>query len=270
VKEPRVDRTALAAVYGQGADTYDALWSPVIRPPALSVIDSLELGDAIHVLDVGAGTGALFDALRTAAPNGWIVSVDPALQMLRHARQHRHVQAALADAAALPFGTSSVDAVLLAYVLFHLLDPSLGLNEAARVLIPGGRVGTVTWATESQPRAATVWTEALDELGVPTLPAHGNDAGLETEDAINTLLLAAGLAPMRTWRESVEHTFTADGFWNMRTGCGCNRARLAILDQPTYDRVLPEVRRRLQRLKSSDYTFRGEVICSVSRKTVST
>lgn len=264
--EPRVDCRALAAVYGQGADVYDSLWSPVIRPPALSVIESLELGDATRVLDVGAGTGALVDALRAAAPDGSILSVDPALQMLQHARRHRNVVAALADATALPFGPSTVDAVLLAYVLFHLLDPGAGLSEAARVLRPGGRVGTVTWASESQPRAATLWSEALDELGVPALPAHGNDSGLDTENAIGALLHSAGLVSIRTWRQSVEHTFTANGFCAMRTGCGCNRARLALLDQPTYDRVLADVRRRLNRLQPSDYTFRGEVICSISEK----
>ncbi len=266
MNEARVDRGALAVVYGQGADAYDAFWSPVIRPPALSVIEALELGDTARVLDVGAGTGALTDALRAAAPRGVIVSVDPASQMLQYAREHRHAIAALADAAALPFATSSVDAVLLAYVLFHLLDPGAGLREAARVLRAGGRVGTVTWASESPPRAAEVWAEALDELGVPTLPAHGNDAGLDSDDAINMLLVTAGLRPTRTWRQRVDHTFTFEGFWKMRTGCGCNRARLDALDGPSRDRILPEIRRRLRQLQSSDYTFRGEVIGSVSKK----
>ena len=225
---------------------------PGYTATALSVIDSLELGGATRVLDVGAGTGALVDALRAAAPHGSIVSLDPALQMLQHAHKHRHAVAALADATALPFGTSTVDAVLLAYVLFHLLDPCAGLREAARVLRPCGRVGTVTWASESQPRAAAVWTEALDELGVPTLPAHGNDAGLDTENPIGALVHSAGMVPIRTWRQSIEQTFSADGFCAMRTGCGCNRARLALLDQLTYDRVLAEVRRRVKRLQPSD------------------
>ena len=266
MNEPRVDCAALGAVYGGGADSYDALWSPVIRPPALSVIDALELSDTTAVLDVGAGTGALTDALRVAAPRGLIVSVERASQMLQYACERRHAVGALADAAALPFATSRVDAVLLAYVLFHLLDPSASLGEAARVLHSGGRVGTVTWASESPPRAAKVWAEALDELGVPTLPAHGNDTGLDTEDAMNMLLVDSGLRPVRTWRESVEHTFTAEGFWNMRTGCGCNRARLAALDGPSRDQILPEIQRRLRQLQSTDYTFRGEVICSVSKK----
>jgi ubiquinone/menaquinone biosynthesis C-methylase UbiE len=266
VNEPRVDCAALAAVYGQGADSYDALWSPVIMPPALAVIDALELADATRVMDVGAGTGALTDPLRAAAPDASVVSADAAPEMLRYARDHRRALAVLADAAALPFATSSIDAVLVAYVLFHVLEPRTAVSEAARVLRRGGRVGTVTWANESTSRAATVWTDALDELGVPTLPAHGNYAGLDSEDAINTLLDTASLRPIRTWRHRVERTFTADAFWKMRTGCGCRRARLAALDDHGRDQILPELRRRLEQLQPTDYEFRGEVICSVSEK----
>jgi SAM-dependent methyltransferase len=268
MNRPRVDCAALAAVYGQGAASYDALWSPVILPPALAVIDALELGPTTRVLDVGAGTGALTDALRVAAPRALVASVDASAEMLRYARDHRRALAMLADAARLPFATSSLDAVLLAYVLFHLDEPGAGVSEAARVLRAGGRVGTVTWASEAQPRAATVWAEVLDELAVPTIPAHGDDTGLDTEDAINTLLLTAGLRPMRTWCERVEHTFTAEGFWKMRTGCGCNRARLAAVDGPSRTEVIAELERRLEQLEPTDYTFRGEVICSVSTKIV--
>lgn len=131
---PRVDCAALAEVYGQGAASYDALWSPVIQPPALAVIAELELGATNRVLDVGAGTGALTNALRFAAPRAFIVSVDAASEMLHYAREHRRATCALASAAGLPFAPSSVDAVLLAYVLFHLLDPRAAVREAARVL----------------------------------------------------------------------------------------------------------------------------------------
>jgi ubiquinone/menaquinone biosynthesis C-methylase UbiE len=266
MNEPRVDRRALATVYGHGAETYDALWSPVIRPAAVDVVNGMELEETTRVLDVGAGTGALTDALRTAAPAASIVSIDPASAMLRVARERWRVTAINADASALPCARSSVDAVLLAYVLFHLLDPSAGLREAARVVRRGGRVGTVTWASESPPDAAKVWEQALDELDAPRLPAHGNHDGLDTADDISALLDGAGLCPVQVWIHEIEHTFTPGSFWRLRTGCGCNRARIAALDCATREQKLPEIRRRLEQLAPTDYTFRGAVVCSVSQK----
>jgi SAM-dependent methyltransferase len=261
----RIDCGALAAVYGHGADAYDAVWSPVILPAAVSVVEAMQLANTSRVLDVGAGTGALTNALRAAAPHASVVSLDPAAQMLQIAHR-RGATAVVADAAAIPCHDASVDAVLLAYVLFHLLDPAAALREAARALRLGGTIGTVTWASETQPPASKVWDRTLDELGVPSLPAHGNHSGLETIDAISALVGTAGLDPVRVWVHDLAHTFTPEQFWHLRTGSGCNRARLAALGANARASVLAALRTRLDRLTTDDYTFHGAVICSVSQK----
>ena len=265
--EPRVDRGALAAVYGGGVDAYDTIWSPAIRPGAVSVIDAMTLVDASRVLDVGAGTGAMTENLCAAAPRR---DAPLARSLTRHVAL---CAASIGPCArswpmprALPCAPSSVDAALLAYVLFHLLDPPTALHEAARVLRVGGRVGTVTWASETPPLASKVWDETLDALRVPRLPALGNHDGLETTDAISSLLDTAGLRPVDVWIHDLEHTFTSEDFWNMRTGGGINRARLAALDTSSRTQILSEVRRRLDELAPTDYTFRGAVVCAVGEK----
>ena len=76
--------------------------------------------------------------------------------MLRFAHARRHVTAALADAAALPFAEGTADAVLLAYVLFmRWIRPAV----CARLRAPAPRrpVGTVTWGSEEQSLAAKTW-----------------------------------------------------------------------------------------------------------------
>ncbi|MGQ0826256.1 MAG: class I SAM-dependent methyltransferase [Actinomycetota bacterium] len=262
----RCDRATTNEVYAHGADAYDDAWSPVILPPAASVVRQLELGDASRVLDVGAGTGALTPALRAAAPHATVVSVDPAPEMLRFAHQRRHATPVLADALALPFASESIDAVLLAYVLFMLTDPDAGLREATRVLRPGGRVGTVTWASEEASVAAKMWDQTLDEFGVPPLPAHSNHSGLETTDDVEALLADARLRCVRVWHETVAHTFERDSFWQLRTRHGTNRLRLAGLNAGRRQTVLVELRERLASLAASDYLFRGRLVCSVSEK----
>jgi hypothetical protein len=134
------------------------------------------------------------------------------------------------------------------------------------VLRAGGTVGTVTWAHESQPRASAVWDEGLAAFDVPTLADHGNHRGLDHEDDIRSLLDANGLVTNRVWREPIEHTFTPESYLRLRTGGGCGRARLAAVDSTTSHAAITHIGHRLRALRPDDFTFRGEVICAVSRK----
>jgi SAM-dependent methyltransferase len=262
----RCDRATTCEIYAHGAALYDGAWSPVILPLAESVVRELDIARAARVVDVGAGTGALTPALAAAAPDATIVSLDPATEMLRFAVERRAATAVLADAMALPIPAASVDAVLLAYMLFMLSDPQVGLREARRVLRPFGQMGTVTWANEAPSMAAKVWDATLEELEVPAIPAHSNHSGLDTTDEITTHLVAAGLQPVRVWYEDLEHTFDPDTFWRLRTEHGTNVVRLAALDDSVRARVLAELQHRLAQLARADYAFRGTLVCAVAEK----
>jgi SAM-dependent methyltransferase len=266
VSVPRVDVDSLKAVYGEGAASYDALWHPVIRPPAVVLINALDIGAARHVLDVGAGTGALTGVLRETATHASVFSLDASSAMLRLAHVQAGATSCLADAARLPVASASVDAVLLAYVLFHLADPGEGVREAARVLRPGGRAGSLTWANERQPEAATVWEKTLTEFGVPALTAHGNHAGLDNEDDVAALHTTNGLDRPRLWREAIGHTFTPADYLRMRTAGGVGRARLALVDRDLSNATIAELDRRLTALPREAFAFSGEVICAISEK----
>ena len=159
----RIDVNTLAAVYGNGSELYGEIWSPVILPPALSLVSRLDLSQARCVLDVGAGTGSLTPALRQAAPHAHVVSIDPSLDMLRLAPIEHGTSRASGDAMALPIGDAQAHVVVLAYVLFHLPDPEVGMREAHRVLCAEGQVGTITWVRrEGPPRAFQIWDQVLE------------------------------------------------------------------------------------------------------------
>jgi len=85
-----------------------------------------------RVLDVGGGTGRLRGDLE---PGVQYICVDIEARKLRHASG-----ALLADAAALPFQTGTIDGALLVGVLHHLTDHELErvVGDIARVLVRGG------------------------------------------------------------------------------------------------------------------------------------
>jgi hypothetical protein len=82
----RADRTRprradVADSYDRGADAYEALWSPVILPPAAALVRHLGLTGRCVVAEVGAGTGALLSLIRSAAPDVRVVALDASAGM---------------------------------------------------------------------------------------------------------------------------------------------------------------------------------------------
>lgn len=86
-----------------------------------------------RVVDVGGGPGR---AVRDLDADCRVV-VDPAHGMLRRAREHG-IGGARGDGSRLPICTSGVDAVVVSDALHHIADQRGVLQEAQRVLRPGG------------------------------------------------------------------------------------------------------------------------------------
>lgn len=268
VPAERPRRADVAARYDRGVDSYVALWSPVIVPPALSVIAALDLRWSRCVLDLGTGSGALVPHLRAAAPTATLVGLDASREMLRVARHATSLLAIEGDAVSLPLRTGSVDGALLAFVLFHLSDPAAAMAEVARVVAAGGTVGTVTWVRDGGTGAYDVWDAALTEGGAPALPAMRVDSGLDSSEAVDALLADAGLLTVQVWTEDLEHQWDPSTYWQLATGSGMNRARLDQLEPSVRAETLRRVRRRLDALPSDAFRWSGQVVCAVGAKPV--
>jgi SAM-dependent methyltransferase len=108
------------------------------------VADRIEAaaGPAARLLEIGVGTGRI--ALPLHGRGRRVVGVDLSLPMLERYRA-KAAAAGLppppllrADAARLPFRDASVDVVLESHVLHLIPDWERALDEALRVLVPGG------------------------------------------------------------------------------------------------------------------------------------
>lgn len=111
------------------------------------VFGGLRFQDSETLLEIGCGVGAQTKQLLERWPQLKITSIDKspahlaaAANNLRTAISEGQTCLIRAQAEALPFHANLFDTVLTIWVLEHVLQPTLILSEAVRVLKPGGRI----------------------------------------------------------------------------------------------------------------------------------
>jgi len=151
IGDPSTAYRGVADAWAHGPATlYDTLASVAIAP----VADQLE---GATVLDVGAGTGALCRALRTAG--ALPAAVDTSEDMLGLIGDAA-VFSLAGDMCALPFFDSRFDAAVSGFAISHIDRPQEALAEMRRVVKPGGLVVAVVFG-EAPARAAK---DAVDDV----------------------------------------------------------------------------------------------------------
>ena len=102
------------------------------------------------IADLGAGEGAF--ALLLAARARKVIAVDSSARMIDVGREQaaRHglsnIDFRLGDMEELPIGSGEVDLVFFSQSLHHALHPARALEEAWRILAPGGRIAVLDLA----------------------------------------------------------------------------------------------------------------------------
>lgn len=156
--------------YGQVAAGYDSSRrvEPVI---AAALVEGLRSLHARSVLEIGAGTGNYTHALTSSGCS--VIALDRSRAMAEIGAEKTSARWILADAAALPLRTRSVDAVAGVNVLHHLPALAAALAELRRV----ARMGAVLQAVVRE-NLETLWYRnyfpQIDDVLLPLHPTLGN------------------------------------------------------------------------------------------------
>jgi demethylmenaquinone methyltransferase/2-methoxy-6-polyprenyl-1,4-benzoquinol methylase len=126
-----------------------------------------------RILDVATGTGMVAAELLARADCS-VVGVDQSAEMLSHARAHfagvdaARVELIEGQAEALPFADASFDGLTFTYLLRYVDDPAATVRELARVVRPGGRVGSLEFGVPPWAPARAAW-RLYTAVGLPSL-----------------------------------------------------------------------------------------------------
>jgi len=148
---------------------------------------------AESVLDLGTGPGEPSTLIAKAMPKTKVIATDVQPVMIEKAKVRAHglpnVEFGVASADDLSgYGSASVDAVTMCYVLMFVPDRARSLREVARVLKPRGRAYIAVWKRLGFMEVIQQALEALTGSAPPT-PAV-NPMALSGERAVEELVAA--------------------------------------------------------------------------------
>ncbi len=175
-------------------DTIGAGYAMFRRPdPRIASAIDAALGDAVSVVNIGAGAGSYEPANRT------VLAVEPSEVMIRQ-RPTGAAPCVQGSAEKLPLGTGSVDAAMAILSVHHWPDLEQGFREMARVARK--RVVLLTWV----PDAVPFW---LTEDYFPEIAAH--DRTIFPSSSKLAAMLERTIGPVHMTPVPVPHDCT-DGF----------------------------------------------------------
>lgn len=167
--------------FDRAVDYYDATRG---YPPGVAeqlrdaIVATLQLSRSARLIEAGVGTGRI--ALPFIEAGYFYVGVDLSRRMMGQLRRKlngrtHQMHLVCGDVMRLPVSDAAFDAVVMVHVLHLVDDWRQALDEARRVLRPGGAVVLASDERDGQegapptPRAQVqqAWSAILDELNVP-------------------------------------------------------------------------------------------------------
>lgn len=216
-------------------------------------------------LDVGCGTGLVANAVaRLVGSKGQVIGLDVSAGMLEMARAEAPPNVLYQKISADPhlwFRDRTFDLVTFGDSLSYLSDPFSSLQEARRVLRPGGRVAVAVHRRSMDTTAQEVFFGMLDELVQVhpfDLPRPRDQRSLVGEPQVLTeLMLEAGFArPTTTMMVTGARMPDAAAWLELMAGAGPRPyALLTSLGPATRQRLLETLQREMERLGEEAFHY---------------
>lgn len=120
------------------ADEWDLMFTKEDLERLTHIVHNLDIPKESHILDLGCGTGILFDMLRRiVGENGSVTGVDFSFEMAQKAHRNfpfKNVNVVDADAISLPFSDSTFDLAVAFSAFPHFSNQQRAIDETHRVL----------------------------------------------------------------------------------------------------------------------------------------
>ncbi len=222
IPEAAQDQTAMRGVLRKRQDKMRAFFDSVAGRHGRSYVPGkswkstaealLRLLPPLTIADLGAGEGGFALLLSRAARR--VIAIDSSARMLEVGRDQalrngvKNVDFRLGDMEELPIADGEVELVFFSQSLHHALHPERALQEAARILIPGGRVVILDLARHRFEEAREIYADEwlgfsegeLEEMlkGAGFMPIEASLVDKESEPPYFQTLLALAQKPTPT------------------------------------------------------------------------
>jgi trans-aconitate 2-methyltransferase len=169
------------------------------------VLERLTLNGDETVLDAGAGTGAVSAALTERLPNGHVIALDAAPQMVEQARERfadtPNVKVVQGDLYALDLGGRKVDVVFSTATFHWVKDHALLWRNLRGVLNDGGKLVAQCGGEGNIAKARAAYTEVATREPFAQYVGDWHPTHFANAEDTERLMLDAGFTNVDAWLE---------------------------------------------------------------------
>jgi ubiquinone/menaquinone biosynthesis C-methylase UbiE len=236
-------------LFADGA-AYERMMGRWSQPVGEQFLDWLALPNGLRCLDVGCGNGAFTEVLIRRARPAAVTGIDPSEQQLAYARTRpvaKLAQFQQGSADALPFADNSFDAAIMALVITFVPDPARAVAEMARVVRPGGSVGTYMWDAPGGGLPVQPIYDTIRDMGIS--PPRSTNMAASGQEAMRGFWQRAGLEAIETRVIHIPVMFkNFDELWSSNTA-GIGPLGKVLNEMPTASKeeLKARVRERVPR-----------------------